>query len=146
MCCTCWANWNIVSVTFQRALPSSEVEKLLWSTSWELSSISYSWYGNTWHYFHISASQIHHLIQSYLSWIEILLPNIDTIFNFLHCLLDILLKVWSPDMYQLWGGGSPFSRVDKRGSKLLDCNGRSVRLLGVIPEIFDVFRSKYGNS
>jgi magnesium-dependent phosphatase 1 len=41
--------------------------------------------------------------------------------------------VWTPDMYQLWGGGSPFTSVSH--NTLKDSRGSKVRLLGVISEL-----------
>jgi magnesium-dependent phosphatase 1 len=47
---------------------------------------------------------------------------------------DLDGTVWSPDMYQLWGGGSPFTVVDAQ-HELSDRVGNRVRLLGSIGHI-----------
>ncbi|KAJ1403576.1 magnesium-dependent phosphatase-1 [Ochromonadaceae sp. CCMP2298] len=47
---------------------------------------------------------------------------------------DLDGTIWSPDMYQLWGGGAPFSNSPSNGD-LLDCSGRTVRLLGISAEV-----------
>jgi magnesium-dependent phosphatase 1 len=52
---------------------------------------------------------------------------------------DLDGTVWSPDMYQLWGGGSPFS-VRSAQSELQDRSGQSVRLLGIVGEILHSLR------
>jgi magnesium-dependent phosphatase 1 len=43
---------------------------------------------------------------------------------------DLDGTIWTPDMYQLWGGGAPF-RYASNGKDLLDRSGSAVRLLGV---------------
>lgn len=43
--------------------------------------------------------------------------------------------IWSPDMYQLWGGGSPFQIVDDGTQFLQDKSGATVRLLGISGQI-----------
>jgi len=43
---------------------------------------------------------------------------------------DLDGTIWSPDMYQLWGGGSPFQRAPNR-KDLLDSAGNKVRMLGI---------------
>lgn len=52
---------------------------------------------------------------------------------------DLDGTVWSPDMYMLWGGGSPFSVLDSSGQILLDCSNKQVRLLGICNTLFDEF-------
>lgn len=47
---------------------------------------------------------------------------------------DLDGTVWSPDMYELWGGGAPF-RAAANGKDLLDKAGTTVRLLGVADRI-----------
>ena len=47
---------------------------------------------------------------------------------------DLDGTVWTPDMYQLWGGGAPF-KVTSNRKELLDRNGQTVRLLGIIDTI-----------
>ena len=42
---------------------------------------------------------------------------------------DLDGTIWSPEMYELWGGGSPFSIVNPT-STVKDCSGRKVNLLG----------------
>lgn len=44
---------------------------------------------------------------------------------------DLDGTIWSPDMYQLWGGGSPFTVVGDGTAKLKDCTGQTIRLLGI---------------
>lgn len=46
---------------------------------------------------------------------------------------DLDGTIWTPDMYQLWGGGSPFTVESP--SILRDCRGTRVRLLGAAAEI-----------
>lgn len=53
---------------------------------------------------------------------------------------DLDGTVWSPDMYMLWGGGSPFKRVGDGTSQLKDCAGNNVCLLGVSGSIFHELR------
>jgi magnesium-dependent phosphatase 1 len=43
---------------------------------------------------------------------------------------DLDGTLWSPEMYELWGGGSPFQPHAKRKDALLDKSGRTVALLG----------------
>ena len=50
---------------------------------------------------------------------------------------DLDGTVWSPDMYMLWSGGSPFTTVS--GQELRDSLDREVRLLGITAELFDEF-------
>jgi len=47
---------------------------------------------------------------------------------------DLDGTIWSPDMYQLWGGGAPF-RLAANKKDLLDRSGASVRLLGISDNI-----------
>eukprot|EP01031_Cornospumella_fuschlensis_P032861 gene32861-39734_t len=47
---------------------------------------------------------------------------------------DLDGTIWTPDMYQLWGGGSPFELADN-GRDLVDRAGTTVRLLGVADRI-----------
>jgi magnesium-dependent phosphatase 1 len=44
---------------------------------------------------------------------------------------DLDGTIWSPDMYMLWGGGSPFKVVGDGTSQLKDSAGCTVSLLGV---------------
>ena len=48
--------------------------------------------------------------------------------------LDLDGTVWTPDMYQLWGGGAPF-REGAGDGVLLDRSGQEVRLLGEVASI-----------
>lgn len=50
---------------------------------------------------------------------------------------DLDGTVWSPDMYELWGGGAPFQPVPGKAgvSTLIDKSGTKVRLLGDIANI-----------
>lgn len=50
---------------------------------------------------------------------------------------DLDGTIWYPDMYMLWGGGSPFQIEDSAGSRLLDRNGKSVKLLGICSSLFE---------
>jgi magnesium-dependent phosphatase 1 len=52
---------------------------------------------------------------------------------------DLDGTVWTPDMYQLWGGGAPFSVVDAQ-KQLSDRGGNPVRLLGAIGSILHSLR------
>lgn len=47
---------------------------------------------------------------------------------------DLDGTVWTPDMYQLWGGGPPF-QPHSNGKDLLDRGGTTVRLLGITAQI-----------
>jgi magnesium-dependent phosphatase 1 len=47
---------------------------------------------------------------------------------------DLDGTVWTPDMYQLWGGGAPFT-IAPNGIDLIDRRGTSVKLLGNISSI-----------
>ncbi|RYY81630.1 magnesium-dependent phosphatase-1 [archaeon] len=47
---------------------------------------------------------------------------------------DLDGTIWTPDMYQLWGGGAPF-RLAANAKDLLDRAGSAVRLLGVADRI-----------
>ena len=49
---------------------------------------------------------------------------------------DLDGTIWSPDMYQLWGGGAPFS-VHSNGKDLVDRAGQKVRLLGITADILN---------
>lgn len=42
-------------------------------------------------------------------------------------------------MYELWGGGAPFSPA-RNGKDLLDIRGATVRLLGISPEVLHMLR------
>jgi len=53
---------------------------------------------------------------------------------------DLDGTIWSPDMYMLWGGGSPFSFVNNYN--LLDRSGQKVKLLGISGEILDTINTK----
>jgi len=53
---------------------------------------------------------------------------------------DLDGTVWSPDMYQLWGGGAPFT-VASNKKDLIDCKGNKVKLLGVIDRILHDLRT-----
>jgi len=52
---------------------------------------------------------------------------------------DLDGTVWTPDMYQLWGGGAPF-RVSDPQRELLDKSDQPVKLLGAIGEILHALR------
>jgi magnesium-dependent phosphatase 1 len=47
---------------------------------------------------------------------------------------DLDGTIWTPDMYQLWGGGAPF-RLASNGKDLLDRVGTVVKLLGLADRI-----------
>ncbi|GMH59216.1 hypothetical protein TrRE_jg5667, partial [Triparma retinervis] len=52
---------------------------------------------------------------------------------------DLDGTIWTPDMYQLWGGGAPFS---VEGPELLkDCTGQKVSLLGISGGILDELKT-----
>jgi len=52
---------------------------------------------------------------------------------------DLDGTIWSPDMYMLWGGGSPFRFVHNK--ELRDCRNSKVKLLGISGEILDTIAS-----
>ena len=47
---------------------------------------------------------------------------------------DLDGTIWSPEMYQLWGGGAPFKPAEN-GQDLIDSKGCNVRLLGISSEL-----------
>lgn len=47
---------------------------------------------------------------------------------------DLDGTIWSPDMYQLWGGGAPF-RIAENNIDLLDRSNTVVKLLGISSHI-----------
>eukprot|EP00656_Telonema_subtile_P030309 TRINITY_DN3329_c0_g1_i2.p2 TRINITY_DN3329_c0_g1~~TRINITY_DN3329_c0_g1_i2.p2 ORF type:complete len:108 (+),score=19.50 TRINITY_DN3329_c0_g1_i2:142-465(+) len=47
---------------------------------------------------------------------------------------DLDACCWDPEMYQLWGGGAPFTQ--NKDNTLTDCSGATVRLLGAVPEVW----------
>ncbi len=47
---------------------------------------------------------------------------------------DLDGTIWSPDMYQLWGGGAPF-RSAPNHRDLLDCQNQKVSLLGIVDQL-----------
>lgn len=54
---------------------------------------------------------------------------------------DLDGTIWTPDMYQLWGGGSPFT-VDGDGTKqLYDRSGTPVKLLGISSQILETLKT-----
>lgn len=48
---------------------------------------------------------------------------------------DLDGTVWSPDMYELWGGGSPFTVDSSSRNELRDRKGARIHLLGAIDSI-----------
>ena len=55
---------------------------------------------------------------------------------------DLDGTIWSPDMYQLWGGGSPFTVFGDGTKKLLDRNGIPVKLLGISSQILQTLKTE----
>lgn len=54
---------------------------------------------------------------------------------------DLDGTIWSPDMYQLWGGGAPFT-IDGDGTKkIYDKKGTTVRLLGISAAILQELKT-----
>lgn len=53
---------------------------------------------------------------------------------------DLDGTVWTPDMYQLWGGGAPFTYNDSN-NQLIDKKGNTVRLLGISDTIMHDLKS-----
>ena len=53
---------------------------------------------------------------------------------------DLDACVWTPEMYELWGGGAPFI-YDESTNTCTDSRGVRVRLLGAIPQILDDIKS-----
>ena len=54
---------------------------------------------------------------------------------------DLDGTIWTPDMYQLWGGGAPFT-VDGDGTKkLMDRSGTPVKLLGISSQILQELKT-----
>lgn len=49
---------------------------------------------------------------------------------------DLDGTLWSPEMYELWGGGAPFTAVDG-GKHVTDRKGRKVRLLADSREVLE---------
>ena len=57
---------------------------------------------------------------------------------------DLDGTVWTPDMYQLWGGGAPFRKTPDADA-LLDASGAAVKLCGNTRQILrEIGRSKLG--
>ncbi|GMI08035.1 hypothetical protein TrVE_jg12819 [Triparma verrucosa] len=52
---------------------------------------------------------------------------------------DLDGTLWSPDMYMLWSGGSPFTKITS--TLLKDTLGKDVRLLGCTGEVLDLCSS-----
>ena len=56
---------------------------------------------------------------------------------------DLDGTIWSPDMYQLWGGGAPFTPKSTHPiCQLADKSNQSVRLLGDIQQILDELKEQ----
>lgn len=54
---------------------------------------------------------------------------------------DLDGTIWTPDMYQLWGGGAPFQHASN-GCDLIDSAGTSVRLLGISSQILHELKTE----
>ena len=54
---------------------------------------------------------------------------------------DLDGTIWSPDMYQLWGGGSPFTIINDGTEKLKDKSNTTVRLLGISGKILQELKT-----
>jgi hypothetical protein len=52
---------------------------------------------------------------------------------------DLDGTIWSPEMYELWGGGYPFK--GDGNSEMKDCRGRSIRLLGETRAILSALKN-----
>lgn len=55
---------------------------------------------------------------------------------------DLDGTIWSPDMYQLWGGGSPFTVQGDGTKQLIDRAGTSVKLLGISSHILQTLKTE----
>lgn len=53
---------------------------------------------------------------------------------------DLDGTVWNPEMYELWGGGSPFTFA-KNGKDLVDRAGVTVRLIGITDQLLETLRT-----
>ena len=51
---------------------------------------------------------------------------------------DLDGTLWAPEMYELWGGGAPFTAVNN-GEHLLDCKKVKVQLLGTTRTLLENF-------
>ena len=54
---------------------------------------------------------------------------------------DLDGTIWTPDMYQLWGGGAPF-KVANNGRDLVDNRGQTVKMLGIADKILEDLKTK----
>jgi magnesium-dependent phosphatase 1 len=54
---------------------------------------------------------------------------------------DLDGTIWSPDMYQLWGGGAPFTAIGDGTQQLRDSAGQKVRLLGVAGKLLEELKT-----
>ena len=48
---------------------------------------------------------------------------------------DLDACCWYPEMYMLWGGGSPF-KYDSKSGNCIDKTGTKVYLLGIVRSLF----------
>lgn len=55
---------------------------------------------------------------------------------------DLDGTIWTPDMYQLWGGGAPFVADGDGSKKLFDRQGAPVRLLGISSRVLQELKSE----
>lgn len=55
---------------------------------------------------------------------------------------DLDGTIWSPDMYQLWGGGSPFTAQGDGTKQLIDRAGTPVKLLGISSHILQTLKTE----
>lgn len=62
----------------------------------------------------------------------LIMPNLPKLIAF-----DLDGTIWTPDMYELWGGGAPFKRD---GVHLKDSKGVRVCLLGVSGEVLEMLK------
>ena len=54
--------------------------------------------------------------------------------------LDLDGTVWDPEMYELWGGGSPFRKGSESGNVVLDRRGQKVKLLGITQKVLSFLK------
>jgi magnesium-dependent phosphatase 1 len=58
---------------------------------------------------------------------------------------DLDGTVWTPDMYELWGGGAPF-KVTENPNQLLDSKNQTVQLCGSIRDILQKLKNEHSDS
>ena len=74
----------------------------------------------------------------YLIFVDSIVANMTTKPILKLVAFDLDGTIWNPEMYELWGGGSPFKLVSNQ--EAIDKSGVSVKLLGVSGDAFDYLK------